>query len=107
MAHRTWRHWAFISLPLHHKTTVEWCGLCTCTAALTVGIRRVSLSSSGKIDDYIKILKKFEILTQTHRLTSFKQNPKWPLMKFDTFIFCQNTFDSTLKHQQTSFPGSI
>ena len=45
-----WRHRAFISMPLHHKTTVEWCGLCTCAAALTVGIRRVSLSSSGRID---------------------------------------------------------
>ena len=51
MEHRTWWiHRAFISMPLCHKTRVEWCGLCTCAAALTVGIRRVSLSSSGRID---------------------------------------------------------
>ena len=50
--------------------------------------------------DYIKILKKFEILTQNHRLTPLEKNPRWQLIKFEILRYRQDHFHFTLEHQQ-------
>ena len=57
--------------------------------------------------DHRQSYKKFEIFYPKSWANPFGKNPRWRLIKFDMFIFCQNHFDFTLKHQQTSFSGPI
>ena len=55
--------------------------------------------------DHRQRYKKFEILTQNHRLTPLEKNPRWQPSQFDISIYGLDELVATQKHHQTSFPS--
>ena len=55
--------------------------------------------------DHRQSYKKFEILTENHRLTPLEKNPRWRPSQFDISIYGLDELVATQKHHQTSFPS--
>ena len=55
--------------------------------------------------DHTQSYKKFEILTQNHRLSPLEKNPRWRPSQFDISIYGLDELVATQKYHQISFPS--